>query len=127
MQKKHTKELKARMVAGGNQQCGYIDKQDASSPTVTTESVLLSCITDAREGRDVAIIDIPNAFVQTIIEDEKDKFIVQMHGEVVDILCSVSPPNLPTFCHDGQAREQANIGKVSECIIWFYGSQPSVL
>ena len=75
-----------RMVARDNRQRGYIDKQDASSPTVTTESVSLSCIIDAKEGRDVAVIDIPNAFVQTVIENEKDKFSVRICDEVVDIL-----------------------------------------
>jgi hypothetical protein len=52
-------------VAGGNKQRDYISKEDASSPTVATEAVLLSCIIDAKEGRDVAVIDIPNAFIQT--------------------------------------------------------------
>ena len=55
------------------------------------ESVLLSCMIDAREGRDVAVIDIPNAFIQTAIEDEKDKFIVQLRGELVDMLCRLAP------------------------------------
>jgi hypothetical protein len=32
---------------------------------VATEAVLLSCIIDAEEGRDAAVIDIPNAFIQT--------------------------------------------------------------
>ena len=92
LQKKRTGEVKARMVAGGNRQRGYIDKEDATSPTVTTKSVILSCIIDAREEREVAVIDIPNAFVQTVIEDdEKDKFIVQLRGEVVDILCNLAP------------------------------------
>jgi hypothetical protein len=40
-------------------------KEDASLPTVTTEAILLSCIIDADEGRDVTVIDIPNAFIQT--------------------------------------------------------------
>ena len=34
-------------------------------PTITTEAVLLLCIINAKEERDVAIIDIPNAFIQT--------------------------------------------------------------
>jgi hypothetical protein len=49
-------------VARGNKQQDYISKEDASSPTITTEAILLSCIIDAEEGRDVAVIDIPNVF-----------------------------------------------------------------
>jgi hypothetical protein len=57
--------IKGRTVVGGNKQRYYISKEDASSPTVATESVLLLCIIDAKEERDVAVVDIPNAFVQT--------------------------------------------------------------
>jgi hypothetical protein len=52
-------------MAGGNKQRDYISKEDASLPTVATEAVLLSCIIDAKEGRDVTAINIPNAFIQT--------------------------------------------------------------
>jgi hypothetical protein len=62
---KQTGETKARMVAGGNTQRGHGTKEELSSPTVSTEAVLLTLIVDARKGRDVALIDIPNAFIQT--------------------------------------------------------------
>ncbi len=62
---KRTGETKARMVAGGNTQCGHVTKEESSSPTVSTKAVLLTSIVDAHEGRDVAVIDIPNALIQT--------------------------------------------------------------
>jgi hypothetical protein len=82
---------KARQVAGGNKQWGYITKEDASSPTVSLEAVLLICVVDANKNRDVAIVDIPNAFVQTIVEDGKDKALICIHGPLVDILLSIAP------------------------------------
>ena len=112
------------MVAGGNRQRGYIDNEDASSPTVTTESVLLSCIIDAREGRDVAVIDIPNAFVQTVIEDEKDKFIVRMRGEVVDILCKLSPETYKPFV---TTDKRGNRQILVKCLNALYGSMVASL
>ena len=60
------------MVAGGNKQRWHIDKTDATSLTAALESVLLTSAIDAKEGRDMSIIDIPNAFVTTRIEDEND-------------------------------------------------------
>jgi hypothetical protein len=39
---------------------------------MATEAVLLTCIIDAEEGRDVAVVDIPNAFIQTKTEDKAD-------------------------------------------------------
>jgi hypothetical protein len=40
--------------------------------------VLLTCIVDAKEERDVAVIDIPNAFIQTEVEDEKDMAFIKI-------------------------------------------------
>ncbi len=76
-------------MAGGNKEQDYISKDDASSPTVTTEAILLSCIIDAKEGRDVAVIDIPNAFIQMRVEDEGDMAIIKIRGSLVDILVQI--------------------------------------
>jgi hypothetical protein len=71
-------KIKGRTVAGGNKQRDYISKEDASSPTAATESVLLSSIIDAEKERDVAVVDIPNAFVQTHVKNEKDKAFIKI-------------------------------------------------
>jgi hypothetical protein len=42
-------------VIGGNKQHDYITKEDVSSPTVTAEAVMLTCVIDAQENRDVAV------------------------------------------------------------------------
>jgi hypothetical protein len=47
MKQKQTGRIKGRTVAGGNKQRGFIDKEDASSPTVATESVVLTSVIDA--------------------------------------------------------------------------------
>jgi hypothetical protein len=77
-------------VARGNKQQDYISKEDASSPTITTEAILLSCIIDAEEGRDVAVIDIPNAFIQMQVEDEEDMAIIKIRGVIMDILVQIA-------------------------------------
>ena len=91
LKKKRCGKIKGRAVAGGNKQRDFISKEDASSPTVATESVLLTCIVDALEGRDVAVIDIPNAFIQTRIEDEKDMVHIRIRGILVDMLLKIAP------------------------------------
>ena len=83
--------IKGRAVTGGNKQRDYIFKEDASSPTVATEAVLLSCITDAEEERDVAVIDILNALIQMQVEDEKDMAFIKICGVLVDILVEIAP------------------------------------
>jgi hypothetical protein len=83
--------IKGRNVAGGNKQHDYISNEDASSPTVAAESVLLSCIIDAEKHRDVAVVDIPIVFVQTCVENEKDMAFIKIRGILVDILVEISP------------------------------------
>jgi len=57
--------IKGRTVADGSKQRLWINNEEASSPTVAVESVILSAIIDAKEQREVAVVDIPNAFIQT--------------------------------------------------------------
>ena len=58
------------MVAGGDKQRGTINKTDAASPTTPLEYVLLTANIDTKEGRDVATVDIPNAFITTRIKNK---------------------------------------------------------
>jgi hypothetical protein len=90
LKQKRDGKIKGRTVAGGNKQQDYISKEDASSPTVDTESVLLSCIIDAEEERDVAVVDIPNAFVQTLVENEKEMAFIKIRGILVEILQEIA-------------------------------------
>ncbi len=91
LKEKHDGSLKGRTVAGGNIQRDYISKEDASLPTIATEAVLLLCIIDAKEERDVTVIDIPNAFIQMQVEDEEDMAIIKICGVLVDILVQIAP------------------------------------
>jgi hypothetical protein len=91
LKQKRDGSIKGRTVAGGNKQRDYIPKEDASSPTVATESVLLSCIIDTKEERDVTVVDIPNAFVQTCVENENDMAFIKIRGILVDILVEIAP------------------------------------
>ena len=61
---------KGRHVAGGNKQRDFISKEDVSSPTVSTEAVMITFVVDVEEDRDVATIDIPTDFIQTRVENE---------------------------------------------------------
>ncbi len=51
VKRKQDGSLKARQVAGGNKQQGYITKEDASSPMVSSEAVMLTCVINATEKR----------------------------------------------------------------------------
>ena len=124
LKEKRTKEIKGRTVAGGNKQRDYISKEDASSPTVATESVLLTCIIDAEEGRDVAVVDIPNAFIQTRVQDEKDMAYIRIRGVLVDILVDIAPDVYgPYVTVDKKGNKQL----ILQCLNAIYGTMVASL
>ena len=46
----------------------YIDKEGASALIIATESLLLTCLIDAVECRDVATVDILGTFIHADME-----------------------------------------------------------
>jgi hypothetical protein len=65
-------------VAGGNKQRDCISKEDASSPTVATEALLLAYMIEAEEEFYIAVVEIPNAFAQMRVENEKDMVSIKI-------------------------------------------------
>ena len=83
-------DIKVLTVARVNKQPAYIPKEDYISPTVSTESVLLTIISDSEENRNVAVIDIPKSFIQTRVKEKNYMAIIKLRGVLVDILCKIS-------------------------------------
>lgn len=55
-------------------QRGQINKDEASSHTAHNESIILTGLIDAKERRDFATVDIPNAFVQTVFAEAENNY-----------------------------------------------------
>ncbi len=85
-EKRDGETVKARMCANGSTQRAYISREQASSPTVSSEAIITTGVIDAKQRRDVMTLDIPNAFVQTKIALNGDKIIMKIRGPLVDIL-----------------------------------------
>ena len=83
--------VKARTCANGSTQREYIPREEATSPTAATEAILITGVLDAKQGRDVMTLDIPNAFVQTPIPERGEKIIMKIRGRLVDILIEICP------------------------------------
>ena len=79
------------MVDAGKNQHGTIDKEDAATPTAALESVLLTSIIDAAEEMVVAVIDIPNAFIQTRIKNDDNKVVLRLRRKLANILIKTAP------------------------------------
>ena len=73
-------------MAGGNVQRDFISKEDSSSPTASTKSVLLTSVVDASKERDVAIIDVSNVFIQSRVNESNTRVHLRIAGKVVEWL-----------------------------------------
>lgn len=63
LKEKRDGRLKARMCSDGRTQRFYVSAEDTSSPTVRTESVMVSLVIDAMEHRYVVVADIEGAYL----------------------------------------------------------------
>ena len=70
LKQKRCGKIKGRGCADGQKQHKWLGKEDTSLPTIMTESVMLSCMIDMKEGCHVAMADIPGAFMQMNLEEK---------------------------------------------------------
>jgi len=91
IKEKRDGKIKGRTCANGSKQRQYLkDGENVYSPTCAMESLMTTLIIDALEKRDVAIFDVPGAFLQTEMPKDKNVLLV-IRDEFVDILCEVNP------------------------------------
>ena len=89
IKEKKSGEIKGRCCADGRSQRNYISKEESASPTVATESVLLTGVMEAKERRKVITLDVPNAFIQTYLEDVDERIILILRGIAVEMLIDI--------------------------------------
>jgi hypothetical protein len=87
LKQKRCTKVKGHGCADARKQRRYPDRADAASPTVATEVVFLMAIIDALENRDVAVVDIPGAFMQVDLDDET--IHVSLAGKMVELLLEI--------------------------------------
>ncbi len=91
---------------------------------VSSEAVMLMCVINATEKRDVAVIDIPNAFIQTVVEDENDRALICIRGPLVDILGSIAPDVYGPYVMVGEKGEKQLL---VQCLTALYGTMVALL
>jgi hypothetical protein len=63
--------IKARTCTNGSTQNEYTDYDEAASPTAMAESHIITAVIEAKQSCNVMTANIPNAFVQTDIDEEE--------------------------------------------------------
>ena len=110
MKEKRDGTVKGRGVADGSGQRGFIDEVDATSPTVSTEALMISCAIDAHEQRVVLTVDIPGAYLHCLIDSEE---YVLIEGVLVDLYLNADPSakNEVAVGKNGKKRLYARMNK----------------
>ena len=86
--------VKGRCVYNGKPTREWLSKDDAASPTVATESLMITATIDATEERDVMTAVVPNAFILTKmpeLEKGADRILMKITGVLVDLLVKIAP------------------------------------
>ena len=63
-----------------------MNKEEESYPNVITKAMVLSCIMDDLEVRDVDMVDIPRGFLQADMDDIVN---MRIYGAMVELLTRV--------------------------------------
>ena len=83
-------KIKGRTCANGSRQRNFVKAEDNfASPTASLESILTTLVIDAYEGRDVAVADVPGAYLHAEFPQDK-KVVLKLTGVFVNIMCSVN-------------------------------------
>ncbi len=83
LKEKRTEDINGWACRNGAPQHAYIPKEDATLPTVSTESTFVTATIATTEKRKVQCYDVPSAFVST--EVDKDKIMV-LKGDLADMM-----------------------------------------
>jgi hypothetical protein len=121
VEKKRDGKIKARKVVGEIKQQDYITKEDVSSPTISAEAVLLTCVIDALKDQDIIVINIP---IQTIVEDEEHCVVVCIRGQLVDILVSKAPDDYGPYVSTNKTGQKVLL---VQCLNAVYETMVAVL
>eukprot|EP00804_Cyclotella_cryptica_P006122 CCRYP_010732-RA/>CCRYP_010732-RA protein AED:0.20 eAED:0.22 QI:0/0/0/1/1/1/2/0/901 len=81
-------QIKGRACANGSKQRGYIDKELATSPTVLTDSLMITATIDAVDLRDIVTLDIPGVFLHADLDED---VIMVLRGELAELMAKVKP------------------------------------
>jgi hypothetical protein len=88
LKEKRDGTIKGRACADGRKQRETAVPGAATSPTVAVESVMITATIDAHEGRDVAVVDVPGAFLSA---DMDEYVIMTIKGRLAELMVKAAP------------------------------------
>lgn len=81
-------KVKTWACVNGSTQRDYIPKETTASPTIMTDSVMITSTIDAHERRRVVTLDIPGAFLHADLDEE---VVMLLRGQLANLMVQVDP------------------------------------
>ena len=114
--------LKGRTVADGRAQRSLFEKSQTASPTVATDTLLLTILIDAHENRDVGTADVAGAYLKALMDDF---VLMKFTGDSVNILCKINPGHIKNVVLENGVKVlyirliKAIYGCVKSALLWY--------
>ena len=121
LEEKRSEKIKGRMCSNGSTQRSRYEKGEATSPTVSTDAVLITSAIDAHEGRDIAVIDLPGAFLHAKMDD---MVYMVMRGELAELMAETAPQIYRQFVTYGKGGKAILYVKLQKALYGCLKSAP---
>ncbi len=125
IQEKRDGRVKGRTCANGSKQHKFLKENESiASPTISLEAIIATLIIDAKEERDVAIFDVPGAYLHAKMPEDKN-VILKLRGQFVDIMCNVNPEYKRTIMYENGKKVlylkvlRAIYGCIYSSLLWY--------
>jgi hypothetical protein len=107
IKKKRCEKIKGRTCTNGSKQKKYLKHGETMLlPMVSNEALLGTLVIDALEERDIAIFDVPGAYLQAEMPKEKN-MLMKFRDKFVDIMCDVNEEYKKYVVEENGKREQS--------------------
>ena len=88
LKENHDGGINARRCTVRKSQRDYTMKAETSLPTVSLEAMILSCTIDGKEGRYIAVTNIPGAFLLANMEQDVQMLL---DGTIAELIVKLEP------------------------------------
>ena len=117
-------KIKVKTCADGSCQRIYIPGEEATPPIITQEVLIYIVLVDAHAGRAVMNFDVPGAYFQASLLDDK-VLHMKLKGEFVDIMCKVNPEYEIVLIYEKFKKviyvliSKAIYGMIKSALLWY--------
>jgi hypothetical protein len=111
--------------ADGQNQREAAKSGDATSPTVSLESLLITATIDIFERRDVAVVDVSGVFLSADMDEE---VITTLRDQLAELMVKTAPnKHIPKVYHTRCQQQTSDVCETAKVLIWMTQKRTDVI